>query len=125
MYQIVELKLCENCARTFVRHDASLLCCACQNMSPEELQRAAVAAGLESLAQRGVQATWIRKAHESSLAGATVVCLIPARTDTRYWHDYVVRGEIRFIKGRLKFGGNGSASAPFPSAVVVFRPPLS
>lgn len=64
---------------------------------------------------------WIQKAYESSLNGATVVCLIPARTDTAYWHDYVMRGEIRFIRGRLYFG-SGTGAAPFPSAVVVFRP---
>lgn len=65
--------------------------------------------------------SWIRKAYEESQLGATVVALIPARTDTAYWHDYVMRGEIRFLRGRLKFG-DAKASAPFPSAVVVFRP---
>jgi phage N-6-adenine-methyltransferase len=64
---------------------------------------------------------WMKKAYESSLEGATVVCLVPSRTDTKWWHDYAVRGEIRFIKGRLKFGDSAN-SAPFPSAVVVFRP---
>lgn len=64
---------------------------------------------------------WMRKAYESSKAGATVVCLVPARTDTRWWHDYAMRGEIRFIKGRLKFGGC-AVNAPFPNAVVIFRP---
>ena len=65
---------------------------------------------------------WIRKAHESALAGATVVCLVPARTDARWWHDYVIpHAEIRFIRGRIRFG-NSPNSAPFPSAVVVFRP---
>lgn len=64
---------------------------------------------------------WMRKAYESSLAGATVVCLVPARTDTRWWHDYAMKGEVEFIKGRLKFG-NAATNAPFPSAVVVFRP---
>ena len=65
---------------------------------------------------------WIRKAYESSQEGATVVALIPSRTDTRYWHDYVMQAaEVRFVKGRLKFG-DGSAPAPFPSAVVVFKP---
>lgn len=64
---------------------------------------------------------WIRKAYESSTEGATVVCLLPARTDTAWWHDYCTKGEIRFIRGRLKFGGL-SNSAPFPSAVVIFRP---
>lgn len=64
---------------------------------------------------------WMRKAYESSLNGATVVCLVPARTDTRWWHEYAMRGEIEFIRGRLRFGGHNN-SAPFPSAVVVFRP---
>ena len=62
---------------------------------------------------------WMEKAYESSLEGATVVCLVPARTDTRWFHDFAMRGEIRFIKGRLKFGDSKN-SAPFPSAVVVF-----
>lgn len=64
---------------------------------------------------------WIKKAHESSLDGATVVCLIPARTDTSYWHRYIFPyAEVRFLKGRLKFS-NSKNSAPFPSAVVIFR----
>ena len=63
---------------------------------------------------------WLKKAYESSINGAIVVCLIPARTDTAWWHDYVMKGKIRFIRGRLKFGGNKN-SAPFPSAIVVFR----
>jgi len=63
---------------------------------------------------------WVKKAWESSQAGAVVVCLLPARTDTAYWHDYCMKGEIRFIRGRLKFGGCKN-SAPFPSAVVIFR----
>lgn len=63
---------------------------------------------------------WVQKAYESSLKGATVVCLIPARTDTKWFHDYCIHGEIRFIRGRLKFG-NSNNSAPFPSAVVIFR----
>ena len=64
---------------------------------------------------------WVRKAYESSLEGATVVCLLPARTDTAWWHDYAMKGKITFLRGRLKFGGSKN-SAPFPSAVVVFRP---
>ena len=64
---------------------------------------------------------WLKKAYKSSLEGATVVCLVPARTDTRWWHDYCMKGEIRFVKGRLKFN-DGPNSAPFPSAVVVFGP---
>ena len=64
---------------------------------------------------------WVEK---SSKTKGTVVMLIPARTDTLYFHNYIYnKAEIRFIKGRLKFGGNqkGSGSAPFPSMVVVFR----
>jgi phage N-6-adenine-methyltransferase len=66
---------------------------------------------------------WVQKAFESSRDnGATVVCLLPARTDTRWWHEWVMRAsETRFLKGRLKFGG-AKNSAPFPSCVVVFRP---
>jgi phage N-6-adenine-methyltransferase len=63
---------------------------------------------------------WVRKAYESAQQGATVVCLLPARTDTAWWHDYVMHGEITFLRGRLKFG-NSKNSAPFPSAIVVFR----
>ena len=62
---------------------------------------------------------WVEKAYKSSLSGATVVCLLPARTDTAWWHDYCMKGKIEFIRGRLKFG-NSINSAPFPSAVVVF-----
>ena len=65
---------------------------------------------------------WVKKAHDESVNnGAVVVMLIPARTDTRYWHDYIMEeaDSIYFIKGRLKFG-NSPNSAPFPSAVVVF-----
>lgn len=64
---------------------------------------------------------WMQKAYESSKTGALVVCLVPARTDTAWWHDYAMKGEVRFILGRLKFGGQKN-SAPFPSAVIVFRP---
>ena len=62
---------------------------------------------------------WMRKAYESHLTGATVVCLVPSRTDTRWWHDYAMKGQIEFIRGRLKFG-DAKNSAPFPSALVVF-----
>ena len=64
---------------------------------------------------------WMKKAYEESQLGATVVCLIPARTDTKWWHEYALKGEIRFLRGRLKFGGHKN-SAPFPSAIVIFRP---
>ncbi len=67
---------------------------------------------------------WVQKAYQSAKNGATVVMLIPARTDTRWFHDYIYqkeRVEIRFLRGRLKFGYSKNA-APFPSMVVVFRP---
>lgn len=70
---------------------------------------------------------WVAKAAEESKSGATIVMLIPARTETRYWHDYIFgnpNAQVTFIRGRLKFS-NAKASAPFPSAVVVFRPSLS
>ena len=65
---------------------------------------------------------WVKKAYESAQGGATVVCLLPSRTDTKWWHDYCIKGEVRFIRGRLKFGGHKN-SAPFPSAIVIFLPP--
>lgn len=64
--------------------------------------------------------SWIKKAYEEAQNGATVVCLVPSRTDTKWWHEYCMKGEVRFIKGRLKFG-NSKNSAPFPSAIVIFR----
>ncbi len=67
-------------------------------------------------------AAWIQKAHQEARNGATVVMLIPARTDTAAWHDYVMHAaEIRFVRGRLVFG-EAKWNAPFPCAVVVFRP---
>ena len=63
---------------------------------------------------------WVKKAYESSKSGATVVCLLPARTDTKWFHDYCTKGEIDFIRGRLKFGESKN-SAPFPSMIVVFN----
>tara|TARA_R110002020_G_C16193893_1_gene765728 strand:- start:506 stop:982 length:477 start_codon:yes stop_codon:yes gene_type:complete len=63
---------------------------------------------------------WIKKAYDESLNGALVVCLIPSRTDTRYWHDFIFpHAEIRFLKGRLYFG-DGRGRSPFPSAIVIF-----
>lgn len=64
---------------------------------------------------------WVAKAHETG-KHATVVCLVPARTDTAWWWDHVRHGEVRFLRGRLKFGG-AESSAPFPSAVVIFGRP--
>lgn len=65
---------------------------------------------------------WMEKAYNSAkYDNAMVVCLVPSRTDTKWWHQYAMKAEeIHFIKGRLKFGGQKN-SAPFPSAVVVFR----
>lgn len=67
---------------------------------------------------------WVEKGWSEAQNGATVVMLIPARTDTAYWHDYVMRAaEIRMVRGRLVFGtGDARANAPFPSALIVFRP---
>jgi site-specific DNA-methyltransferase (adenine-specific) len=86
-------------------------------------------------------AAFMKKAYEESLKGAVVVCLIPVRSDTRYWHDYVMKAqEIRFVKRRLSFYGKikvpgqpkdtpkdqikymmGWAPAPFPSVIVIFK----
>lgn len=65
---------------------------------------------------------WVKKAYDSVASGDVkiVVCLLPARTDTAWWHDYCMKGKLRFIRGRLKFG-DGKNTAPFPSAVVIFR----
>lgn len=64
---------------------------------------------------------WMKKANaEAKDGGAVVVCLVPARTDTNWWHDYCIQHEVRFIRGRLKFGGQKN-SAPFPSAVVIVK----
>jgi phage N-6-adenine-methyltransferase len=62
---------------------------------------------------------WVKKAYEESLDGALVVCLLPARTDTRWWHDYAKHGYVYFLRGRLRFG-TALNSAPFPSAIVTF-----
>lgn len=75
---------------------------------------------------------FIAKAAEEARKGCTVVCLVPSRTDTRWWHEHVWNQEthqprpgveVRFMKGRLKFGG-ATAGAPFPSVVIVFRRPM-
>lgn len=65
---------------------------------------------------------WVKKCHdEAQKENAVCVMQLPARTDTRWFHDYIYgQAQIRFIKGRLKFG-DGKNSAPFPSMVVVFR----
>ena len=64
---------------------------------------------------------WLEKAVDEQSKGKTSVFLIPSRTDTRWWHNYVMNAdEIRFIKGRLRFEG-ATDNAPFPSAVVIFK----
>jgi phage N-6-adenine-methyltransferase len=64
---------------------------------------------------------WIKKAYEENKKGKTVVLLIPSRTDTKWFHDYIYnQHEIRFIKGRLKFN-DGKNPAPFPSMIVVMK----
>jgi len=63
---------------------------------------------------------WVEKAYQESRRGNTVVALLPARTDTRWWHDYVMKAdEIRFVRGRLHFDDRGPA--PFPSCVVIWK----
>ena len=65
-------------------------------------------------------AKWVEKAHQESQRGALVVMLIPARTDTKWFHEWIYgKAEIRFIRGRIKFGGQKN-NAPFPSMVVIF-----
>jgi len=63
---------------------------------------------------------WMKKAYLESKKGATVVCLVYAKTDTIWWHDWAVKGKVRYIKGRLKFG-SAKAPAPFGSAIVIFK----
>lgn len=64
---------------------------------------------------------WVEKAfRETRQDNTLVVMLIPSRTDTKYFHDYIYqRSEIRFVRGRVKFSDKGSA--PFPSMIVIFR----
>ena len=69
---------------------------------------------------------WIQKGYDEARRGCTVVMLLPARTDVEWFHRYcfVPGAEIRFIKGRLGFEGiKGRSRAPFPSMIVVFKPP--
>jgi phage N-6-adenine-methyltransferase len=79
---------------------------------------------------RRITGKWVKKAYHESQNGCVVVCLLPARTDTIWFHEYVYpHGEITFIRGRLKFGGMRNKKgelindpAPFPSMIVVFSP---
>lgn len=66
---------------------------------------------------------WVKRGYQESMNGKLVVMLIPSRTDTKWWHDYVMKAfEIRFIKGRLKFD-DFENDAPFPSVIVIFSKP--
>jgi len=68
---------------------------------------------------------WVRKAYEEAAGGGTIVLLIPSRTDTSYFHEFIYgKAEIRFVRGRLKFtddDGRASDPAPFPSMVVIYN----
>lgn len=64
---------------------------------------------------------WVKKAYEESLKGTVVVCLLPVRTNTVYWHNYVLNiAEIRFIKGYPKFG-DAKQGLKVPLAIVIFK----
>jgi site-specific DNA-methyltransferase (adenine-specific) len=66
---------------------------------------------------------WVRRAHEEALRGNQTVALLPARTDTRWFHQFIYgRHKIRLVRGRLKFN-DGRTPAPFPSMIVIFGPP--
>lgn len=65
---------------------------------------------------------WVEKAYRTSTHGATVACLLAARTDTSWFHDYCLKAEIRFLRGRLCFDDKRKGRCPFPSMIVVFRP---
>lgn len=68
---------------------------------------------------------WTGKALEEVQRGKLIVMLLPCRTDTKWWHDHILRAdEIRFIRGRLHFNDSepSQSRAPFPSAIVIFRP---
>jgi len=63
---------------------------------------------------------WVKKAYEESIKGNLTVCLLPARTDTKWWQSFVMKADhILFIKGRLRFSSKKD-SAPFPSAIAIF-----
>ncbi|MEO8168283.1 MAG: DNA N-6-adenine-methyltransferase, partial [bacterium] len=67
---------------------------------------------------------WVKKAFQESQRGALVVSLLPARTDTQWWHTWVMKAaEIRFVAGRIAFS-EGKQSAPFPSCIAIFYPEL-
>jgi len=63
---------------------------------------------------------WVKKAYESWKEGATVVCLLPSRTNTLWWHDWVMKGEVRFIKGEVTFKGQKNGLW-MPMSIVIFK----
>lgn len=68
---------------------------------------------------------WMAKAKEAAARGALVVALVPARTDTRWWHDHVVgAAHIIYLQGRVRFG-TATSGAPFPSAIVIYYPQMN
>lgn len=70
---------------------------------------------------RGIE-KWVKKAYDESLNGVTTVALLPARTDTSWFHNYIHnKHEVRFLKGRIKFV-DAPSTAPFPSMIVIFKP---
>lgn len=70
---------------------------------------------------RGID-KWVKKAYDESLKGVTTVALLPARTDTSWFHNYIHnKNEVRFLKGRVKFV-DAPSTAPFPSMIVIFKP---
>jgi site-specific DNA-methyltransferase (adenine-specific) len=71
---------------------------------------------------RGIE-LWVKKAHDEALKGMTTVALLPARTDTNWFHTYIYTGnyKVTFLKGRIRFV-DAESSAPFPSMIVVFEP---
>lgn len=66
---------------------------------------------------------WMKKAWKESVdEGALVVCLVPSRTDTSWWHNYALEAdEIRFLQGRIRFDGGNGGQATFPSCIIIFR----
>ena len=75
---------------------------------------------LNSPYARGITGLWLKKAHEEAIRGVKVCCLVPVRSDTKYWHAYVIPfATVEYIKGRIQFVG-APRPAPFPSALVTF-----
>ena len=66
-------------------------------------------------------ANWIKKGYIEFQKGKTIIFLLPVRTDTRWFHNFILgKAEIRYLRGRLKFGDCGR-SAPFPNMLVIYR----